>query len=196
MKDLGNSGATPEEIVRLLFLCMDGALHRKVCTRAGDLNEAGIVLRDVLARAEAVGLDVSRICTWLEEKGIKIPPVANDAWGEETPKLRSAPPGPREAPKAGIPERVLESQAQEPGKEALPQFEPASNTGARGESIPRRGYYRVPKQHPANKVRGLLAEAVRRCFVEGWSKSRIAREFRLNRRTVIRLCAEGGVAAD
>lgn len=34
-----------------------------------------------------------------------------------------------------------------------------------------------------------IEEAVRERFAEGWSKSRLAREFRLNRRTVIRICA-------
>jgi hypothetical protein len=52
----------------------------------------------------------------------------------------------------------------------------------------RRGYYRIPAKIPANRVDGPLAEAVKAKFAEGWSKARIAREFRLNRRTVIRIC--------
>ena len=54
----------------------------------------------------------------------------------------------------------------------------------------KRGYYRVPRKNPANRVEGALAEAVRAKFAEGWPKARIAREFRLNRRTVIRICAQ------
>jgi hypothetical protein len=51
-----------------------------------------------------------------------------------------------------------------------------------------RGYYRIPKKAPANRVEGALADLVREKFSEGWPKARIAREFRLNRRTVARLC--------
>lgn len=52
-----------------------------------------------------------------------------------------------------------------------------------------RGYYRVPTKRPANRIDGPLAEAVHAKFAEGWPKARIAREFRLNRRTVTRICA-------
>ena len=52
-----------------------------------------------------------------------------------------------------------------------------------------RGYYRIPRKTPANRVEGPLAELVRDKFAAGWSKARIAREFRLNRRTVARICA-------
>jgi DNA invertase Pin-like site-specific DNA recombinase len=53
-----------------------------------------------------------------------------------------------------------------------------------------RGYYRVPKKNPANRVEGALADLVREKFAEGWPKARIAREFRLNRRTVARICTK------
>ncbi len=53
----------------------------------------------------------------------------------------------------------------------------------------RRGYYRIPKNNPANRIAGPLSDAVLAKFKEGWSKARIARELRLNRRTVIRICA-------
>jgi|HubBroStandDraft_6_1064221.scaffolds.fasta_scaffold82581_2 hypothetical protein len=53
----------------------------------------------------------------------------------------------------------------------------------------RRGYYRIPNNNPANRIAGPLSDAVLAKFKEGWSKARIAREFRLNRRTVIRICA-------
>jgi hypothetical protein len=55
--------------------------------------------------------------------------------------------------------------------------------------MPRRGYYRIPTKSPANRVDGPLAEAVQAKYAEGWPKARIAREFRLNRRTVMRICA-------
>lgn len=42
-----------------------------------------------------------------------------------------------------------------------------------------------------SRVPTVIAEAILAKFHEGWSKSRIAREFRLNRRTVIRICAGG-----
>ncbi len=54
----------------------------------------------------------------------------------------------------------------------------------------KRGYYRVPRKSPANRIDGPLADAVRAKFAENWPKARIAREFRLNRRTVIRICAQ------
>jgi DNA invertase Pin-like site-specific DNA recombinase len=57
-----------------------------------------------------------------------------------------------------------------------------------------RGYYRVPKKNPANRVDGALADLVRDKFAEGWPKARIAREFRINRRTVARICTETPVA--
>jgi hypothetical protein len=40
-----------------------------------------------------------------------------------------------------------------------------------------------------SKVPTVIVEAILAKFHEGWSKSRIAREFRLNRRTIIRICA-------
>jgi hypothetical protein len=48
------------------------------------------------------------------------------------------------------------------------------------ESIGELSGSRVPK---------VIAAAILAKFEEGWSKSRIAREFRLNRRTIIRICA-------
>jgi hypothetical protein len=45
------------------------------------------------------------------------------------------------------------------------------------------------RRTPWNLVPAPVAEAVRAKHRGGWSKSRIAREFRLNRRTVIRICA-------
>ena len=48
-----------------------------------------------------------------------------------------------------------------------------------------RGYYRVP-----NRVDGALADLVREKFAEGWPKARIAREFRINRRMVARICSQ------
>jgi hypothetical protein len=40
-----------------------------------------------------------------------------------------------------------------------------------------------------SKIPKVIAEAIVAKFHEGWTKSRIAREFRLNRRTIIRICA-------
>jgi len=57
-----------------------------------------------------------------------------------------------------------------------------------------RGYYRVPKKTPTNRVDGALAEIVRAKFADGWPKARIAREFRLHRHTVARICSQPAVA--
>jgi hypothetical protein len=43
---------------------------------------------------------------------------------------------------------------------------------------------------PRSRVPRAIADVVRAKHREGWSKSQIAREFRLNRRTVIRICAD------
>jgi hypothetical protein len=59
-----------------------------------------------------------------------------------------------------------------------------------------RGYYRIPTKSPANLIDGPLAEAVRAKFADGWPKARIAREFRLNRRTVIRICGSTACQSD
>ena len=40
-----------------------------------------------------------------------------------------------------------------------------------------------------SRVPKVIAAAILAKFEEGWSKSRISREFRLNRRTIIRICA-------
>jgi hypothetical protein len=40
-----------------------------------------------------------------------------------------------------------------------------------------------------SRIPNVIAAAILAKFQEGWSKSRIAREFRLNRRTIIRICA-------
>lgn len=60
----------------------------------------------------------------------------------------------------------------------------------------KRGYYRIPRKVPANRIDGPLADAVRAKFDDGWSKARIAREFRLNRRTVIRICAPAALRSE
>jgi hypothetical protein len=57
-----------------------------------------------------------------------------------------------------------------------------------------RGYYRVPKKNPANRVDGALADLVRDKFADGWPKA-IAREFHINRRTVARICSKTSVAS-
>ena len=57
-----------------------------------------------------------------------------------------------------------------------------------------RGYYRIPKRRPANRVDTALAEIVCEKFGQGWPKARIAREFRLNRRTVARICEDAQVS--
>ena len=43
-----------------------------------------------------------------------------------------------------------------------------------------------------NRVPPAIEEAVYERFKEGWSKSKLAREFRLNRRTIIRICRRCG----
>lgn len=67
----------------------------------------------------------------------------------------------------------------------------AGTLGSQGKAAvtTQRGYYRIPRKNPANRVDGVLAEVVRAKFSEGWPKAHIAREFRLDRRTVIRICA-------
>jgi len=65
----------------------------------------------------------------------------------------------------------------------------SSATDCQATVSPRRGYYRIPNKFPANRVDGVLAEIVLDKFAEGWPKARIARELRLARRTVIRICA-------
>jgi hypothetical protein len=44
------------------------------------------------------------------------------------------------------------------------------------------------RQWNYNRVPTAIEEAVYEKFKQGWSKSRLAREFRLNRRTIIRIC--------
>jgi hypothetical protein len=41
-----------------------------------------------------------------------------------------------------------------------------------------------------NRVPPAIEQAVHQKFTQGWSKSRLAREFKLNRRTVIRICRD------
>jgi hypothetical protein len=55
-----------------------------------------------------------------------------------------------------------------------------SNSSAHNESSGAPSVSKIPK---------VIAEAIVAKFHQGWSKSRIAREFRLNRRTIIRICA-------
>ena len=55
----------------------------------------------------------------------------------------------------------------------------------------KRGYYRVSKKCPANRIDGIFIGIIQTKFAEGWPKARIAREFRLNRRTVARICSVG-----
>jgi hypothetical protein len=43
-----------------------------------------------------------------------------------------------------------------------------------------------------NRVPPVIEAAVYDKFKQGWSKSKLAREFRLNRRTIIRICRDGG----
>lgn len=46
-----------------------------------------------------------------------------------------------------------------------------------------------PPRSSRSRVPTPVEEAIRTKYQVGWSKSRIAREFRLNRRTVIRVCS-------
>jgi len=46
------------------------------------------------------------------------------------------------------------------------------------------------RQWSYNRVPPAIEDAVREKFNQGWSKSKLAREFRLNRRTIIRICKE------
>jgi hypothetical protein len=46
------------------------------------------------------------------------------------------------------------------------------------------------RRMPRSRIPRAIADVVRAKHREGWSKSQIAREFRLNRRTVIRICAD------
>jgi hypothetical protein len=78
--------------------------------------------------------------------------------------------------KSRLPERAL-------------RFYRSRNASYNSVWMPKRGYYRIPTKSPANRVDGPLAEAVLAKYAEGWPKARIAREFRLNRRTVMRICA-------
>jgi hypothetical protein len=41
----------------------------------------------------------------------------------------------------------------------------------------KRGYYRIPRKHPANRIGGPLAEAARAKFAEGWSKAEMHGDF-------------------
>jgi hypothetical protein len=43
-----------------------------------------------------------------------------------------------------------------------------------------------------NRVPPAIEESVYERFKQGWSKCKLAREFRLNRRTIIRICRRGG----
>jgi len=43
-------------------------------------------------------------------------------------------------------------------------------------------------ERSGSRVPKVIAAAILAKYQEGWSKSRIAREFRLNRRTIIRIC--------
>ena len=43
-----------------------------------------------------------------------------------------------------------------------------------------------------NRVPPAIEQAFYERFQQGWTKSRLAREFRLNRRTVIRICQSCG----
>lgn len=60
---------------------------------------------------------------------------------------------------------------------------PAASQAAQTESPP------SGRRTSWNRVGDPIREAACAKFQGGWTKSRIAREFRLNRRTVIRICA-------
>lgn len=64
----------------------------------------------------------------------------------------------------------------------IPQFEVATEQISLGPD-------EFTNEYSGSRVPSVIAEAILAKFREGWSKSRIAREFRLNRRTVIRICA-------
>ena len=64
---------------------------------------------------------------------------------------------------------------------------PMDRLAAMPDSVPRLSRSRVPAP---------VEEAIRAKYQVGWSKSRIAREFRLNRRTVIRICRRSARRSD
>jgi hypothetical protein len=64
-------------------------------------------------------------------------------------------------------------------------YDSAPTSIASGDIEGSQSWRRIPR----SRVPRAIADVVRAKHREGWSKSRIAREFRLNRRTVIRICS-------
>lgn len=73
-------------------------------------------------------------------------------------------------------------------KEFGVDFGPPEDYSECSDAVPESDVGKVGRSS-RNRIPAPVEEAIRTKYHAGWSKSRIAREFRLNRRTVIRICS-------
>lgn len=152
---------TDDDALALLFLALDGLTHRRICRSGPAVADPPVgLIKEALAHLEERGADTGTLREMFLRNGLG---------------LSNPPPAQDAAPRySQSQKKVISSGRQHPSAEC--------NKVREEETTPSPLSYR-------SKIPDVIAEAIRAKFQAGWSKSQIAREFRLNRRTVIRICA-------
>jgi hypothetical protein len=159
---------TNEDALALVFMSLNALTHRQTCLSERAAAELPVrIIQEAMARLEEAGTDTVYLREMFLIRGLDLSsPVHSEG----------ATPGRSQG------QHAAGSQSrQQPNAEC--NQDKAEMMGPQGESS-------------RSRIPPVVEEAIRAKFQYGWSKSRIAREFRLNRRTVIRICAGKRLASE
>lgn len=185
-----------EKLVDRADLLAFGVLHWRDCVGRKDLEWALEILGEEFARAEVAGEPLEELRACLAERGVRVPEVTvHTAAADHLATTEKA-----SLPKQERVSRLPTNDETVHRATAINTQEQESSDLARVEGCAAHRKICTPKAAgptgsgwwrgwPWNRVPPAIEQAIRERFAQGWSKSRLAREFRLNRRTVIRICA-------
>lgn len=156
-----NMVMTDDDALALLFLSLDGLTHRRICRSGPAVADPPVgPIKEALAHLDERGADTGTLREMFHRNGLDL----SGAPPAQDVTLRH----PQDQKK------VTSSGRQYPRAEC--------NKVQEEKTTPSPLSYR-------SKIPDVIAETIWAKFQARWSKSHIAREFRLNRRTVIRICA-------
>jgi hypothetical protein len=186
---------TQEKLTDRVYLLAFGVLHLRDCMdRKGDLERALEILGEEFARVEAAGESLEELRAYLAERGVSVPEhvaTSDSTEAFEKPDLsqdeRVSSTTTNHNNLSPTVHSVAMTDAQEQERSDLTQVESVQDIDKFGLS--RGTGSGTWRGWPWNRVPPAIEQATRERFAQGWSKSHLAREFRLNRRTVIRICA-------
>ena len=198
MEELTAANQQREATERLndcVLLLALGALHWKRCM-GRDLEGVIEILGEEFARPGLSRESLEELRAYLAEHGILVPEMGVQTGASNSTQAQENPSLPKQEPVCTVTKKDeavhrdtgIKTEDDESG--GLARFEGCAAhreicepkaVGPTGS-----GWWRG---WPWNRVPPAIEEAIRERFAQGWSKSRLACEFRLNRRTVIRICA-------